>query len=219
MPTSAVLLISANLVPLVGVLFFEWDLLLIMLGFWAETAIIGFFSIGKILLARGRDVGQTSQLNDMPWVVRLFLVPFFCVHFGMFMAGHGLFILFITSAGMTGSLPDSTFAAAPRAALEAVELHWFLLATLLSHGFSFVVNFVRGDERDRHGPAYFMMQPYRRIIVQHIAILFGGFGLALLGSPIVLLVLLVVLKTCIDFKMHGREHRPPEAGSVTSSPG
>jgi len=52
-----------------------------------------------------------------------------------------------------------------------------------------------------------MGQPYARVVVMHIAIIFGGFLTAAFGSPVGLLVMLVVMKTLIDVALHNRQHK------------
>jgi hypothetical protein len=49
---SAVALLIANAIPLVGVLFFGWSLLTILVLFWIENGIVGFWNVPRILLAR-----------------------------------------------------------------------------------------------------------------------------------------------------------------------
>jgi predicted membrane channel-forming protein YqfA (hemolysin III family) len=74
-----IVLIAANLVPLAGVLFWGWDLFVLMTAYWMETGVIGIWTIVQMaMLAR--------------WGA-LFYVPFFVVHFGMFMIGHLLFLV------------------------------------------------------------------------------------------------------------------------------
>jgi hypothetical protein len=51
-----------------------------------------------------------------------------------------------------------------------------------------------------------MFAPYGRVIVLHLTILFGAFVAALLGAPIGVLIILVVLKTAFDLRLHLREH-------------
>jgi hypothetical protein len=41
----------------------------------------------------------------------------------------------------------------------------------------------------------------------HLTVLFGGFLVMLLGSPVIGLLLLVFLKTFIDITAHLRQHR------------
>lgn len=199
MSPSAILLILANLVPLGGVLFRGWDLATVMLGFWAETATIGVFTVLKMLLAR-----------PAPRAAVLFLAPFFCVHFGLFMAVHGALLVAILSEGDIGSNP---LTAAPRFVLGSSDLPWFLAATTVSHGFSFVTHFVVGGERDRLPAMRIMAQPYGRVVLQHVTILFGGIATMLLGAPIALLVLLVGAKIAVDVAMHRRSHAATTAAA------
>lgn len=205
MNKSITLLVLSNVVPAVGVLVFEWSLLHVLLCFWAETAIIGLFTVFKILMARGQSPVPDGS-KPMPQMQRWFLAPFFCIHFGIFMVVHGAFVMLIGGAD-SFSGGSHMFLRAPHAALSDVAgLGWFLLATLVSHGYSFATNYVAGGERHQHGPQYFMKQPYVRVMVLHIAIMAGAFATMLLGQPTVLLIALVVLKTLLDIRAHKSEH-------------
>jgi hypothetical protein len=52
-----------------------------------------------------------------------------------------------------------------------------------------------------------MTAPYSRITVMQLTLIFGGWVILLLGSPVPALALLVVLKTAVDFSAHNAEHR------------
>jgi hypothetical protein len=58
-----------------------------------------------------------------------------------------------------------------------------------------------------------MMAPYRRIIVMHLTIIFGGWLVLLLETPAPALALLVALKTVVDLRAHRREHAKPATPS------
>jgi len=60
---SAIALVVANAIPLVGVLFFGWSLLTILVLFWIENGIVGLWNIPRILLAQGSVL---QLLPDMP---------------------------------------------------------------------------------------------------------------------------------------------------------
>jgi hypothetical protein len=60
---SAIVLVVANAIPLIGVLFFGWSLITILVLFWVENGIVGLWNIPRILLARGSLLGS---LPDMP---------------------------------------------------------------------------------------------------------------------------------------------------------
>src|SRR5437870_35733 len=49
---SAIALVIANAIPIVGVLFFGWSLWTILVIFWVENGIVGFWNVPRILLAR-----------------------------------------------------------------------------------------------------------------------------------------------------------------------
>ena len=48
---SVLLLIVANLVPLYGVFFLDWQIFPILLLFWMENVVVGIFNVFKMLVA------------------------------------------------------------------------------------------------------------------------------------------------------------------------
>jgi hypothetical protein len=52
-----------------------------------------------------------------------------------------------------------------------------------------------------------MMQPYSRVVVLHLTVLFGGWLVMAIGSPLPALVLLAVIKTAADLRAHQAERR------------
>jgi len=76
----------------------------------------------------------------------------------------------------------------------------------VSHGVSFAVNFIGRREYAGETIAALMTAPYRRIVVMHLTIIFGGGLVMLLGTPLAALVLLVVLKTVVDLRAHRKAH-------------
>ena len=96
-----------------------------------------------------------------------------------------------------------------RQVLEYAPPEWlFAFAALyVSHGVSFVVNFLFGRERDELSLKQLMSAPYGRIVLLHIAILLGGFAMMSLGQPVAMLAVLVLLKLGLDVGLHLREHR------------
>ena len=52
---------------------------------------------------------------------------------------------------------------------------------------------------------------YARVVVLHLAILFGSFFVMAFGSPIFALILLIGLKTAIDYAAHRKQHEKAAA--------
>lgn len=86
--------------------------------------------------------------------------------------------------------------------LRAEGLAWAVVALAASHLFSFFTNFIgRGEFRNVTVPIL-MFQPYGRIVVMHVAILFGAFLIMAFGSPAWMLVILIIGKTIMDLGLH-----------------
>ncbi len=191
---SGFLLVAANLVPLFGVLFLDWDLFLVLAFFWVENLVIGAFGILKVAFASSGGIPR-----------RLSSTLFFIVHYGGFMFAHALLLidLFGDSANAEGSI-------------ETVEdlLHYLIrgdvglavLALTVSHGWSFVNNFQGMAEHERLSGKDAMTLPYRRVVITQAGLLLGAVAIERFGSPLAGLVVLVAVKILIDLRFHRREH-------------
>ena len=193
LPPSAVVLVAANLVPLAGVVAFHWTVLSVLLLYWFENVVIGATNVLKMAFASPKNLASD--------VIKVFLIPFFMFHYGMFCFVHGMIIL--AFFGHTPGIAPSR--AAFGAALRGAGVGWGVVAIVASHAFSFLHNYLMSGEYRNASPQVLMGQPYARVMVLHAAILLGGFGAMALGDPTVALVVLVVLKTAIDLKAHLRE--------------
>jgi len=246
-PTT-LLLLGANLFPLLGVLFLDWDLYLLMVLYWMETGIIGFWYLLRLaILTR--------------WLF-LILGPFFTLHFGIFMKVHLLFL--------------SSFFGGDRRSLQGVgdliekllvpSGLWVPFVVLfLSHGFSFFKNFLGGASPGSEGDPpidlvsalkrslriqkrmvalqkegktlppddpdhleaqrlakgfsgqlqHLMADPYQRVVVMHLTIIFGGMLTFALPWKEAAYVLMVLLKIGVDVGAHVRKNFKAEALGVS----
>jgi hypothetical protein len=188
--TSTIALIAANLVPLAGVLFFGWDLAGVLLLYWAESAVIGVYTVLKIVVVNR--------------LASLVAVPFFAGHFGGFMTMHFFFIYAFFIAGINAVSREGDV----RATLLGIFAPLWLPLTglFISHGVSFAENFVKGGEYRRTTVKDLMTAPYNRIVVMQLALIGGGWIVMLLMRPTPALALLILLKTAVDLSAHQREH-------------
>jgi hypothetical protein len=193
---SFLVLIAANLYPVAAVLFFGWEVFLLLVLFWMENLVIGFFTVLKMLFAGGEKSGR---------LVKFSIIPFFCLHYGIFALVHGVFV-FVLFGGVFSS--DSAFIdlETPRQQFMSYQLSLGSLTLFISHGVSFVYNYIGAGEYKNSNPNNLMQQPYGRVVILHLTIIFGGFLMMLLGSPVAGLLLLIVLKTALDLRAHLREH-------------
>jgi len=227
---SLIILIAVNLLPIAGVLFWEWNVFEIVSLYWFENIVIGAVNILKMLTATGdttdlnatktkgivrEDTGMPDYLRNREGTgvvshgIKLFLVPFFTFHYGMFCFVHGFFVF-----GLLGGKDGGRIEGSPLAGMASMVSHtfdsggiWFIYAIIGSHLFSFFYIYLgKGEFRRISAPAL-MKGSYGRIVVLHIAILFGAFVITALGSPVFLLILLIVGKIVLDVKLHIHSHR------------
>ena len=193
---SVIALLLANLVPVAGVLFFGWEVFPLMFLFWSENVIVGGFNVLKMIFAGGGGgLGQASKF---------FIIPFFCVHYGMFTFVHGIFIVMMFGGGMQNG---QGFPGVEKFwnVMQENHLGWAVLGLIISRGISFATNYIGNGEYKNVFAPMLMAQPYGRILVLHLAIIGGGFLVMALHSPLLGLLLLVALKTLLDLAGHLRE--------------
>ncbi len=192
---TTAILIAANLVPVAGILMLDWDVLFIMLLFWCENVIIGFFGIAKIVVS-----GSPRRFR-----VGLILPIFFTVHYGGFMAGH-LMVLLALYAPKNEQLNESMDPLTMFSNLTGSAIWVPVAALLISHGWSFVTNFLGSAERENLTAQEAMALPYRRMVITHVALILGGVFLVRNGEPTGGLLLLIALKIGMDIVFHRKEH-------------
>jgi NADH:ubiquinone oxidoreductase subunit 6 (subunit J) len=206
---SLFVLVALNLIPLAGVAFFGWRVGDCILLYWVENVVIGGFNILRIMTA----VIDTSKYDQRGVrisgahlvLAKLFLAAFFLAHYGGFCAVHGEFLIYMFPpegaaeanrellATVRGLLAGPAFAAA-------------VLAMVVSHGYSFLRNYLGRGENVHVDVGEMMMRPYKRIFVTTLFILLGGLVLMGLKSPLVGMLFFVSIKIALDAYMHRREH-------------
>jgi hypothetical protein len=196
-PVSAWVLVAANLVPLAGVLFWGWNAFVLIALFWMENVVVGVFFILRMLCVDPRDAAL--------WAGKLFMVPFFCFHYGLFTTIHGALVFGIF--GGKDYSPQGLQLLEPAARAVADYGLWLPLGALFaSHLFSFLWNYLYRGEFRRAQLSALMTQPYIRVVILHVAIILGGIGAMALGSPLWALLVLLALKIGLDLKAHVKEH-------------
>lgn len=223
-------LVVSNAVPLLGVAFLGWSLMSILVLYWLENGIVGFYNIFKILTARGTLASEpdstTSTSTPTVGAVRTLagnppggcLAPFFVVHYGIFWMVHGVFVFLLPVFAGIGSLArGGSSSAAAFGAIDPAVVTIGAITMFVSHGVSFALNWIGRREYERVAPSAQMLSVYGRVVVLHLTILGGAFLVGALGAPIAALLVMVVLKTIIDIGLHLREHaRTTPAGATTT---
>lgn len=200
---SSIALVFANLVPLAGVFLLDWKVFDILMLYWAENVVIGVVNVLRMAVCRSGAKG--------------FLIPFFVVHYGMFCYGHLLAVTSIFSETGGGAAAWQYLLGMPIADAWKSALWMAIAAIMASHLFSFFGNFVASGEYRRTTVRALMKRPYGRIIVLHVAVIIGAALIQWLGSPVMMLVVLVAAKIALDLRLHLAERnkfRRPELAAA-----
>ncbi len=197
---TSLLLVAANLVPLVGAIAWGWKVVDIVILYWIENVIVGLLNAVRMACVKSENPGSFD------WVAKAFQVGFFFVHYGIFTLVHGVFVfsLFANGGGFDG------FRLLP--GLLGGPLKWAVLALLASHLVSFFLNYIGQREFEGKDLGEQMAAPYPRMMALHIAIVLGAFAIEAMGQPLIFLVILVIGKTVADLKLHRKSHEKQQAG-------
>lgn len=213
---SSLILLGANLVPLAGVFLWGWDAFVLLMLYWLETAILGFWMIVRIATAPRGSVGELTSGDAPPGsgsTSPLGLTLFFTVHAGMFMLVHFIFLWVLFS----GDWPRQIHGPVDFVSKLVIGTGlWLpLLVLFLARGASLLYQmyaerflaWAHGKPAPLAPPAEAGSQAmsvlggfYGRVIAMHIAILAGGF-LSFFGT-IAPLVILIAMKTAVDLGFH-----------------
>ena len=212
-----VALVLANLFVALQTVRHEWSYYETLLIFWTEVALLGAYNVLRMLVvgifgaqplgswaARWVDLG--TRFNRL--LFTLFGIGFFIFKFGGFALAIGLFVLLLPAMlapeGPSGGISIHR-------ALHAVG-PGLLTATgmlCLSHGISFVRNFLMNREYDRVSVGSLMFWPYARMSLVG-GVLLAGIAIArlvpALGRATAFAVVMVLLKLLADAVSHSLEH-------------
>ncbi len=215
-PTSrlaAAALAIANLVILVVAGFRQWGYEILLATIWWETVIIGLYNVGRIFVVclfgepLGKRIGFTNTGSRVFFA--LLVVGFFVVKFGGFALGLGLFVMLAPAALGAGGTHDLG-AAAEAASAVAGTVFPVVALLFVSHGVSFVQNFIRRREYRRSGILALLFWPYARLVLMLPVVLLGFAATRMipgLARTAFFTIAVILLKLVVDFATHRFEHR------------
>lgn len=179
--------LAVDLLPVLAILFFGWGAAPLVALYWLENIVIGLFTaarmIGAGLVQAGQDIAARLGF--------FFLAAFFCVHYGAFCWGHGVFLSTFADADMglpsPASLISWTLGTGP-------YILWFLGVIFAMNVVVYVVDFVGRGEIGRVTAGDEMARPYGRIMTLHVAIILGAVFAFNSDEPLLGVFLLIVIR-------------------------
>jgi hypothetical protein len=211
---AAVLFAGFNLMPLYGLVAWHWDAFQLLLLYWGETAILFLCTLAHIACIPPAQLGTMVVNGRTVPASRLMMVGFFTVHGGLFIAGHLFFLCVLFGdrklahiGGAAGFVHTFFSASGAWAPLLLAALAGTLDVLTGPYHPAFVEAFARvlhvalarpKDAAPGQAIGSVVGGLYLRVAIMQVAIIFGAIASAVLGSAAPL-VILVVLKTAVDF--------------------
>ena len=209
---STLVMLAANALPLLGITLGHWNAFLLLILYWTDTAIIGFWTIFAVAVSPRSATGKSTEQPS-----RLLLVAIVVVLSGVFMSLHFM-ILWHEFSGRWRGLVDG-----PGDFVWMIVVDtglWIpMLALFASRGVSFVLHAFHPEiipawlwfesKRDaKHPPDDYLFAPgsvfyglYVRVVVIQFVLLVAG-ALAIVSGALGPLIFLIALKTAIDLGLH-----------------
>jgi hypothetical protein len=85
-------LVGVNLVPLLGVVAWDWDAFVLLMLYWLETAVIAFWTVVRVAMMPRGALGEFQIGDDKRPTPPLAMAAFFTAHAGIFMGAHFMFL-------------------------------------------------------------------------------------------------------------------------------
>ena len=190
---SDYVIIAANLIPVYGVLFENWNAKQVFLVYCLETIIIGIFNLikmGIVTAVRKTDTWYNGPTKSQQH--GLFFMFFFLVHYGIFVAVQMGIFFGVSNMVEDGSINVfSFFYKWPQ--LLGNDAYIMLAGFIISYGFSMFYNFVMTGQYRTISLMHLMFQPYIRIFIQQITVLLGSIFLSF-GAGSIFVIIFALIK-------------------------
>lgn len=187
---SLVPLLLSNLLTIAWALFEEWRIVDVMLVYWVQSVVIGYFNYHRIMDLQKFSTENFTMNDRRPEPTpetRKSVARFFALHYGLFHAGYLGFIL-SRESGEIG--------------LSSIGIIACVVAFVFNHRYSYQHNKERDSQRVPN-IGTIMFFPYARILPMHLTILMAA---SLGNESVKTLLMFLLLKTGADVIMHMVEH-------------
>lgn len=193
-------LVLANLGSLYGVWVLEWSVTVVLFFYWFETAVIGLYTVFKILKAKHISPDETLPAGDHNYRMgRLF---FFLAQFTAFMVAHLVFLitLFAPIDQELGPVLDHP-------GILLGQIKYAAVFLVVAHGVS-LWKYMKAKEYLNAEIDTLIRDAFRRVIFMHLILIGGGWATVLfnIDKPFVFLTVAVVAKTFFDLKQELWSH-------------
>ena len=211
-------LIAANLLPVYGVWFLDWNAREVFMVYCMETVIVGLFTLLKM--------GVVTAFKKWDWwenggsrtkVHGVFHMLFFFVHYGFFVAIQ--MFIFSKTTIFDSSKDFGFFNFLFSVPNNFNKSSWIMLSSfIIGYGYKNLTEFILTNEYKTASLSNIMFEPYIRIFIQQFTVIIGSFVL-LFGASNIFIVLFALVKICftvaIDYEKIMKKAVADQAGNAS----
>jgi Family of unknown function (DUF6498) len=199
-PLGLIPVVTGNLIPLIGVVLFGWDLPSVLVMYWIETGVVGLVNVLKIHKAMGLGRPTVDEAGGIRRPIEpasgsgswLLAVTWFLTY-AVFWAILGVFVLQIASGGFYAGASRTGWTGA-----SASVVVWCTASLVGGQLVGYVLDYVIGRRYLTVTSPELLRDPFVRIFVILATIAAGGVGIAVVGSPVGFLAAMVLAKTTTE---------------------
>jgi hypothetical protein len=190
-----ILTLLFNLVPASSVVVFGWSAFTLLLLYWLENVIVGVINAVKIAIA-GLSGGKENARATIG------MIPFFIFHYGIFCVIHGLLIWELFGDASAATVPEDGLFSLPFLVMTRLKtdtfFFWNAIALAIFQILTFLIYWLANGSWKTADPCSQTFAPYGRVVVVHVTIILAGVPVALLGQPLIAVVILALIKTVME---------------------
>jgi Family of unknown function (DUF6498) len=172
-----VIAFAANMLQVYGVLYWGWDMFQILMLYWMETGVIGFWALLRLAVLPAGLLGEMTVNGRVVAATNTLLLQLFVPFVAISMAAH-LLILWVVFSGASAADVHGPFSFASKFIVSSGA--W---APLLFTWLSRAVGFYESPKRSDFAPAIrARLSPTRQIAVVQSSPMADGVGAAIGGT-------------------------------------
>lgn len=173
----------------------------VVFSYFLETIVIGFYHVLKMACARQKNDSKEGYN-------KLGTILFFKVHYGGFVALQSIFLFGFVA--ITDDVNVEPFHVLSNYALIIQQENMWLLiiALIISHGYTFLMVFIKEERFMEISPMEIMFAPYLRIFVQQFVVILSGFFLFFQLASVAVFILIIIRTIVAIFIVEIRTNSP-----------
>ncbi|WP_406684625.1 DUF6498-containing protein [Seonamhaeicola sp. MEBiC1930] len=181
-----------NIIALLLLLYFgKIEPYTVLFGYFLETIIIGVFNTFKMYVSSRHHKSEKSIA---------FLIPFFIIHYGFFIAVQSIFVFVLMGDSDVISIKEPFHLITNYGIVFKLEGIEYIMGLLFTTQLAkYIFDFILPKKYLQFTPEEIMFKPYVRILIQQFAVILAMFFIMFSNADVMAAILLILIRAAVDF--------------------